>query len=286
MNSGRPDRVDVAAGRVRIAGISVRYLDAGDAAAPVTLLLHGGTGSAERHWALTIPRLVEAGYRCVAPDLRGHAGTTNDRDSLDQELMAGDAAALLEALGVRSAHLVGFSVGGVVALYLALARPDLVTSVTTIGSHMVVDDDVRASNATIDPDRVLAESPRWATALRVLHGPAADPDEPGVAARDPEHWRRVCGWLIETWGRQPDWIGADLARIACPTLVARGGDDARASARQQDRMVEAIPRARAFTLEGEGHFFLQDPAAVGRLCRVLVDFLDHAGTGPGTTGLG
>jgi len=111
----------------------------------------------------------------------------------------------------------------------------------------------------------------------------ADPDEPGVASRDPEHWRNLCRWLIGTWGHQPDWTDADLARIACPALIARGEDDRRASGRQQERMVEAIPRARAFTLEGEGHYFLQDPAAVERLCRVIVDFLDRAeraGTGP------
>ena len=96
-------------------GISVRYLESGPTDAGETLLfLHGGTGTAARHWSGQLADFGALGYRCLAPDLRGHGGTTNDRDGLDQALMADDQAALLEALAVERAHVVGFSIGGVI----------------------------------------------------------------------------------------------------------------------------------------------------------------------------
>ncbi len=69
---------------------------------------------------------------------RGHAGTTNGRDGLDQAEMAQYAATFLGALGVRQADVVGFSAGGVIGIYLALAQPELVASLTTIGSHIAI----------------------------------------------------------------------------------------------------------------------------------------------------
>jgi pimeloyl-ACP methyl ester carboxylesterase len=243
-------------------GLSIRYLKAGPADAAETILfLHGGTGTAERHWSGQLDDFSARGYLCLAPDHRGHGGTSNDRDGLDQELMAQDEVAFLAALGVDRAHVVGFSVGGVIALYMAIAHPERVASVTTIGSHMTVDEHVLASNATIDPDRVEAQEPAWAAQLRVLHGVRYGPD----------HWRSVCRWLIETWARQPAWTDADLARVSAPTRVGRGENDDRAVQSQIDRIAAAIPGARRFVIPGVGHYFHHSDPGRSQLDAVLVD---------------
>jgi pimeloyl-ACP methyl ester carboxylesterase len=261
-------------GRAEANGISIRYLESGPAdAAAAILFLHGGTGTAARHWSGQLSDFAGRGYRCVAPDLRGHGGTTNDRDGLDQELMAEDAAGLLHALGLARAHVVGFSVGGVTGLYLALAQPGLVASVTTIGSHMTIDRHVLASNASIEPGRIQIESPDSAAQLRDLHG----------VVNGPGHWRTLCRWLIETWGRQPDWSDEDLARVSVPALVGRGQWDDRVVQSQVDRMVAAIPGARMFVVPGAGHYFHAAGGGREALDRILVDFLpppDVAPEGP------
>ncbi len=265
-------------GRVGANGISVHYLEAGPPDARQTvLLLHGGTGSARRHWSGQLRDLGSRGYRVLAPDHRGHAGTTNDRDSLDQELMAEDEAAFLRVLGVDRAHVVGFSVGGVVGLYLALARPDVVASLVTIGSHMAIDEHVRASNATVLPETVLRDQPDWARVLGVLHSPeqVADAWDGGVA-RDAEYWQRLLRQVHETWERQPDWTEADLARVRCPALVGRGEDDERAVGSQIDRMAAAIPDARSFVVPGAGHYFHGSEAGRTALDRLLLGFLPPA----------
>ena len=250
--------------RVEANGISIRFLESGPRDAAHTILfLHGGTGTAARHWSRQLAGFAARGYRTLAPDLRGHGGTANDRDGLDQAVMAEDESALLEALGVRRAHVVGFSVGGVIGLYLALAHPRQTASVVTLGSHMTVDDHVRASNASIEPGRIQIEEPDWAAQLRALHAPLYGP----------AHWRALCRWLIETWNRQPAWTDADLAAVACPTLIGRGQFDDRVVQSQVDRMAAAIPGARAFVVPGVGHFFHTIEPGRSAFDRLLAGFL-------------
>ncbi|HET7677432.1 MAG TPA: alpha/beta hydrolase [Candidatus Limnocylindrales bacterium] len=251
---------------VRANGIAMRLLESGPAeAAQAILFLHGGPGTAERHWAAQLRDFAARGYRCLAPDLRGHGGTGNDRDGLDQALMAEDARALLDVLGVARAHLVGFSVGGVIGLYLALAEPERLASLTTIGSHMTVDEHVLASNRTIDPVTV-ERDPDRAERLSRLHG----------VVHGPAHWRRLCVWLMETWARQPDWSDADLARVRVPALIGRGELDDRVTQAQVDRMVAAIPGARGFVVPGAGHYFHTTSPGREALDAILRGFLPPA----------
>jgi pimeloyl-ACP methyl ester carboxylesterase len=251
-------------GRVEANGISIRYVEAGAAPAAQTILfLHGGTGTAVRHWGRHVMEFGARGYRALASDHRGHGGTSNDRDGLDQELMAVDVSAFIGALGLARVHVVGFSVGGVIGLYLALAHPDQLASLVTIGSHMTVDEHVRASTAEIEPGRIQIEEPDWAAQRRELHAPLYGP----------AHWRTLCRWLIETWNRQPAWTDEDLARVACPVLVGRGQFDERVVQPQIDRMAAAIPGARSFVVPGVGHYFHATEPGRSALDRILSGFL-------------
>ncbi|HEY6058677.1 MAG TPA: alpha/beta hydrolase, partial [Candidatus Limnocylindrales bacterium] len=272
----RPARVGgLREGRVGANGISIRYLESGPRDAPEAILfLHGGTGSGRRHWTGQLADFGRRGYRCLAPDHRGHAGTTNDRIGLDQELMALDAAGFLGALGIGRAHVVGFSVGGVVGIYLAIARPDLVGSLVTIGSHMAVDEHVRASNASVLPERILRDDPAWARSLAILHSAeqVADAWDGGVP-RETDYWQRLCREIHDTWEVQPAWTEDDLRAIRCPALIGRGELDDRAVEEQIDRMAAAIDAAQTFVVPGAGHSFHTAEPGRGHLDRLLRDFL-------------
>lgn len=84
--------------------------------------------------------LVEAGrgkFRFILPEFRGQGrSSATDVDVLTMEAAAGDMAALLDGLGITSAHVVGSSMGGDVAARLAVYRPDLVRSVVFLGSSV------------------------------------------------------------------------------------------------------------------------------------------------------
>jgi pimeloyl-ACP methyl ester carboxylesterase len=109
-------------------GLKLAYLDEGEGE-PV-LLIHGFASSAFYNWVQPgwIPTLTAAGYRTVAIDNRGHGQSDkpHDRSVYTPTLMAGDAAALLDHLGIAKAHVMGYSMGARISAFLALQHPERV----------------------------------------------------------------------------------------------------------------------------------------------------------------
>ncbi|HWQ14269.1 MAG TPA: alpha/beta fold hydrolase, partial [Roseiflexaceae bacterium] len=99
------------------------YLEAGDGE-PVALFLHGW-GDSKEIWRPALAALAARGRRAIAPDLPGHGGSQL-AGAARMAHLAERVVALAEARGLRSFDLVGHSMGGNVALELALARPALV----------------------------------------------------------------------------------------------------------------------------------------------------------------
>ena len=103
-------------------GIRVHVAEAGAPDSPAVLLLHGWP----QHWYMW--RRVIAGlgdeYRLLAPDLRGFGWTEAPGHGYDGETFAGDQVALLEALGLERAHVVGHDWGGWAAMLLGILHPD------------------------------------------------------------------------------------------------------------------------------------------------------------------
>lgn len=114
-------------------GLRMHVLEAGfdDPARPLLLLLHGFPELAFS-WRKIMRPLADAGFHVVAPDQRGYGRTTGWSNAYDQDLrpfsmlrLAGDAVALVHALGRTSAAVVGHDFGSPVAAWAALARPDV-----------------------------------------------------------------------------------------------------------------------------------------------------------------
>lgn len=106
-----------------LADVRLHYVEAGEG--PLVILLHGFP----EHWYSwrnQIPALVAAGYRVIAPDLRGYNLSDKPRDvrAYGAEAIAGDVAGLIAAAGATRAHVVGHDWGGAVAWAFAMAHPD------------------------------------------------------------------------------------------------------------------------------------------------------------------
>ncbi|MEJ2372179.1 MAG: alpha/beta fold hydrolase [Gemmatimonadales bacterium] len=110
-------------------GVRIRYLDIGDGEAVV--LLHGFSLSAEANWSLTgLLDSLPQEYRMLALDQRGHGRSDKPHDPEAYGLeFVEDVIRLLDALEIETAHVVGYSMGGGVALRLAAHHPDRVRSV-------------------------------------------------------------------------------------------------------------------------------------------------------------
>jgi pimeloyl-ACP methyl ester carboxylesterase len=101
------------------------------------ILLHGGLGSGEM-FAPVIPQLA-AGHQVIAVDLQGHGRTADIDRPLRVELMADDIAALIRHLGFEKPDVMGYSLGGGVALFTAANYPELVGRLVVVSAHVKTD---------------------------------------------------------------------------------------------------------------------------------------------------
>ncbi len=96
------------------------------------LLLHGGFSNSEI-WEHQIRALAKQ-YKVITMDSRGHGRSTDAEGAITYELLASDAVALLDYLGIGRAHVVGWSDGGVAGLHMGITYPDRLDKLVTIGA--------------------------------------------------------------------------------------------------------------------------------------------------------
>src|ERR1700682_6329881 len=115
------------------------------------ILLHGGLGHSG-NWGYQVPALVNAGYRAVLVDSRGHGRSTRDLRPFTYELMASDVLAVMDALHLEKAAVAGWSDGACIALVLAMQTPARIAGVFFFGCNM----DPSGTKEIAQPDPILA----------------------------------------------------------------------------------------------------------------------------------
>lgn len=227
------------------------------------LLLHGGFMCAEA-WVGQIPALARD-YRVIATDSRGHGRTTLGEGPVTYRRMAGDAAELIRRLGLGRVHLIGSSDGGCTGLALALERPELVRSLTLLGTPYSTDN--YTDGARRKMERLLRPSSISMLALRALRR---------LLTPEPERGREFLGVMTRMWTELPDFTREELGRVEAPVLVIGCDRDEFLSLTPDPLQVfretaEAIPGARMEVVKGGTHnVHLERPGAVNRL---ILDFL-------------
>lgn len=225
---------------------------------PHFVLLHPG-GTDSRAMGPLAAELAGR-YRVITPDQRAH-GRTPDRDGpLSYAAMAEDTLAfLVEEVGAP-VHLLGFSDGAVVALCVALQRPDLVRDlVLAAGVHHrdgwepgVLEDEAEVPDFMIDAYAEVSPDGR-------------------------EHYGQVVEKLRQMHAREPAFADADLAGLDLPVLVLVGDDD-EVRLEHAVAMYRALPRGELAVVPHASHGVLVEKP---QLCaRLITDF--HAADKPAT----
>lgn len=199
-------------GYAPVNGMQLYYEVRGEGGTPL-VLLHGGLFDGEMQFGALLPQLSH-GRQIVTLDFQGH-GRTNDVDDrpLSVPGLASDVVGLLEHLGLRQVDVFGFSLGGAVALQLAIDQPELVRRVV-ISSVAFHPDGMRGGNAE-------------AVGEMTVDMIAGTPMEQNYRAKSP-HPEKLQSLLtkIGAFMRDiPAWSDDDIRGIAAPTLITVGDCD-------------------------------------------------------------
>lgn len=245
-------------------------------AGPPLLLLHGFTGSAGE-WAELMPALAPLRH-VIAVDLIGHGRSSAPADPsrYSMEHAVVDLLALLDALGVGRADVLGYSMGGRVALHLAAAAPARVGRLILESALPgIADPAERAARAASDDalaDRIEAEGLAWFVdhwaAIPLFASQAALPAEARAALRERRLRGSARGYANSLRGmgagrQAPLW--AQLPALATPALLISGELDVKYLA-SNERAAALLPAARHAIVRGAGHaVHLERPEAFAEL---------------------
>jgi pimeloyl-ACP methyl ester carboxylesterase len=242
--------------------VEIAFIDEGEGR-PI-LLIHGFGSNHLVNWVGPgwVETLRRAGRRVIAFDNRGHGASAKLYDPAEYHttLMAADAAALLDHLGIRGSVVMGYSMGARIAAFLALARPDLVDAVVLggLGIHLV--DGVGLPTTIADA----MEAPSLADVSDVtgrMFRSFADQTKAD---------RRALAACIR--GSRQTLSREMVAQIRQPSLVAIGTADRIAGSGEE--LVALLPDARMLPIPGRDH----NPAVGDRVFKQgVVDFLSEGG---------
>lgn len=224
-------------------GLTLSYFDEGDPSGEPVLLIHGFASSALVNWVHPgwLKTLGDAGYRVIALDNRGHGTSDKPHDpaAYYPPVMAGDAVALLDHLGIPEAHIMGYSMGARISAFLALAHPERVKSLVFGGLGIGMVDGVGD----------------WDPIAEALLAPSLD---------DVTHERgRMFRAFAEQTKSDRHALAACIAtsrvlvsreeagKIDAPTLIAVGTKDDIAGSGQE--LAELMPNAKAIDIPNRDH---------------------------------
>jgi pimeloyl-ACP methyl ester carboxylesterase len=233
-------------GYAAVNGLTMYYEVHGSGPGRPLVLLHGGLQTIGLSFGGVLPELA-AGRQVIAAELQGHGRTADiDRD-ITVSGLASDVAALLGHLNTEQADVLGFSLGGEVALQLALDYPDRAGRVILVsvgyapdGMHAEISDPAQWATSTRMP--TAEDFRQWREAYERL-------------APDPGHFDAFAAKNNQAVAGHPGWTAAELGRISAPTLLVFGDHDF-FRLEHAVEMHALIPGAQLAVLPGATHMGL------------------------------
>jgi 3-oxoadipate enol-lactonase len=243
--------------KAHVNGININYEIDGQDTGKGTIVLINGLADDLLSWGFQMPALSEAGYRVLRFDNRGIGQSDRPKGPYTSKMMAADAKALVDQLGISGFHLMGVSMGGMIAQEYALAYPGDVRSVTLACTYGKADAFCQTMFAMwadiarkIDVPFVMRDVALWA-----FTGPffeARPKDAADFAAAMAALDMSVDAYLAQLSVIQTHDASGRVGQIKAPTLVLAGAEDILIPVRLSRKLQAAIPNSQWKTVPG-GH---------------------------------
>ncbi|MGH2474397.1 MAG: alpha/beta fold hydrolase [Candidatus Limnocylindrales bacterium] len=215
-----------------------------EGAGPPLILLHGATSVATRDFRGQLPSLL-AGFRCLMPDARGHGRTRWDTAAggFSADWLADDALAFADTLELDTFHLLGFSLGAMTALRVAVRAPERLRTLVVVGISTEREPRASVARRLMDPIRIDRADPTWAADLARRHDPGQ-----GEGA-----WRALLPAIAADVETQSLLTPRQVRAIDPPTLVAVGDRDPFVPVDHAWRLARSVLDGRLLVLPDAGH---------------------------------
>jgi pimeloyl-ACP methyl ester carboxylesterase len=263
--------------RSLVNGIELGYDDSGGG--PPVVLIHGFP-LCRRMWRPQTAALTAAGYRVIAPDLRGFGESGAGTVPLEIGQMADDVVALLDRLEIERAVVGGMSMGGYVLLNLLQRHRSRLAAALLLVTRAAADDEAGRAKRTALAAEVAAGRPEVVTGAfaSVLFAPATPQQRPELVA-EVKGWMAataptgLAGGLLAMRDRR-DYVDL-LPAFDLPALVVGAESDLAVPPEHAHVLAQGLPQARLCLLPGAGHMAnLEQPAAFNAC---LLEFLHDLG---------
>ena len=214
-------------------------------------LLHGGLSKTSSWDYLMVPPLEDQ-FHVFAYDRTAHGFTADQPGSLHFEFQAQEAIAYLEDVVKEPAHLIGYSDGGIIALLVAIARPELVKSIVAIGANY----------------HYSAPLSEFAEAF------VSEDDQAEYNLISPDAPHTLLEKIIrmnQIWKTEPNISLTDIASIQCPVLVMAGDDDVI----KHDHTIslyENLPLGQLAIIPGTSHALVKEKPVL--MIAIIMQFLE------------
>jgi len=273
-------------GRVTTGAIEIHYRVEGDG--PETVVLVNGIGDDLEAWLLQVPDLLAAGLRVVSFDNRGLGGSSKPAGPYTSRQGASDARAVVETVGLESFHLVGCSMGGLIALEYALAFPAGLRSLVLANTYAAPDSYTRD---ILESWSAILESGGMAAVMRQMAPWIFSPE---FHAAQPEV---LAGFIVEMvkTPQTAESFAAQLAilhdhdcsdrlgTIDVPALVLVAESDILIRPALSRRMLDLLAHGSWASVPGGHAVMWENPSAWNR---AIVEFIGRHGEGPPAAGPG
>jgi pimeloyl-ACP methyl ester carboxylesterase len=201
------------------------------------VILHGGLSHSEKTKKYLLPA-VKRNFKVFAYDRTGHGRTANRKGSFHFNFQSRELIEFLEDVIKEPAHLIGVSDGANIALMAAIARPELIRSVVSIGG-----------NTTAGQIRMKFGKPEVS--------PESQEEHARLSPDDPSELIKKVTTAFKVWRNEPNIGVTKLKKIKCPVLILAGDDDV-ISAKESEKIYQSITNARLAIVPGASHAVIKE----------------------------
>ncbi|HEX6278404.1 MAG TPA: alpha/beta fold hydrolase, partial [Pyrinomonadaceae bacterium] len=232
-------------------GITLSYQELGDPKGPALMLVHG-YGDSSFSFSRTAP-LIDQRYRIIVPDQRGHGESDKPESGYAMKDLAADLAGLMDALNIRSATVVGHSMGSFVSMQLALDHPSKVERLVLIGTAATANNTVVKELQAVVSQLI---DPVPQEFIREFQSGASSPLLPkeffegviGASSKVPANvWKKIAAGLMAT-----DYTER-LGRITVPVTIFWGEKETIFSRAEQEPLLRGLPNVKFIVYPDSGH---------------------------------